>query len=73
MIFYKSRHYIVDMDQFCRPDILFETIAQLITHWWKIKNMLNRILDNLLFKIFFSSVFAWTQKLKYKTKVFFIE
>ena len=33
------------------PDFLLETITVLIAHWWKIKNILNKIFSNPLFKM----------------------
>ena len=42
---------IADTDLIYWPDFLLETITQLIAHWWKIKNILNKIFSNPLFKM----------------------
>ena len=60
----KSCRYIADGDIIYRPDFLLETIMQLIPHWWKIKNILNKIFNNPLFKIMFPCA---------RTKILFIE
>ena len=60
----KFRRHIPDIHLRYRPDSLFGTITQLIEHLWKLKNTLNKIFDNLTFRMIFLCV---------RIKVFFIE
>ena len=60
----KSRCHIPETDLIYRPDFLLEDITQLTAHWWKIKNILNKIFNNPLFR---------TMLLCVRTKILFIE
>ena len=66
----KCRCHISDTDLIYRPDFFLETIMQLIAHWWKIKNILNKIFNNPLFKIMFSCV--WIKILCIEHKYFWL-
>ena len=52
----KSCRLIADADLIYRPGFLVETITQLIAHWWKTKNILNKTFSNPLFKMMLSCV-----------------
>ena len=73
----KSCRHIVDTDLTYRRDFLLETITQLIAHWWKMKNIQNKIFNNPLFKIMLSCVRIKILFIEYKyyglNAIFFIE
>ena len=65
ILFISCRH-IPGTYLICRPDFLFETIAQLMTHRQKTKICCVEFLK-------ICDVFLWLQKWKYRMKIIFLE
>ena len=60
----KFRRHILQTDLIYSTDFWLENITQLTAHWWKIKNILNKIFNNPLFRTMFLCV---------RTKIIFME